>query len=81
MEDCLPHGRNLLKQFDLEGLGPCTLSCTEPTKEVVVDDGGSEASIEDHLHRLPHHLNKIYATVVTYPFWDQDHRLPGLLLL
>ena len=52
----------------------------ETVEGVVVGDGGGEAVIENHCHRLLHHLHEAYATVVTSPFQDQDHRLPDHLL-
>ena len=70
MEERLPHGRNLLKQFDLEGGGPRTATLPEPMEGVVVGDGGGEAAIKNQLHRLPHHLHKPYDAVVTDPFQD-----------
>ena len=45
MEDLFPRGRNLLKQFDLEGCGPCATSHPEPMEGVVLVDGGVEATI------------------------------------
>ena len=83
-EDCIYYqlfqGRNLPKQFDLEGVSPCTATCPEPGQEVVVGDGGGEAVIENHHHCLPYHLHEAYAAIVPFPFQDQDHRLPGRLL-
>ena len=45
MEERLPHGRNLLKQFDLEGGGPRTATLPEPMEGVVVGDGCGEAAV------------------------------------
>ena len=80
MEDRPPQGCNLLKQLDLKGGGARTTTCPEFVEEVVVSDGGGEAAIDNHRHRLPNHLHKAYSTVVPYPFWDQDHRFLGRIL-
>ena len=80
MEDRLPQGRNLLKQLDLEGGVPRTVTRPESVEGFVVVDGGSEAAIENHRHYLPNHLHKAYVTLVPSPYWYQDHRLPGRLL-
>ena len=80
MEYCLPQGHNLLDQLDLEGGGPSTATLPEPVEGVVLGDGGGEAVIENHLHRLPDLLHEAYAAVVPYPFRDQDHHLSGRLL-
>ena len=69
VKDLLPHGRNLLEQFYLEGGGPCTATCPEPMKGVVVGDEGSEVVIDNHGHCFPHQLPETYATVVSAPFW------------
>ena len=66
----LHHGHNLLEQFDLEGGGTRTSTRLEPMKRVFVGDGGGEVAIENHRHRLPHHFQDTYATVVYAPFWD-----------
>ena len=50
MEDRFPNGRNLLKQFELEGCGPCAASLIEAMEGVVVGDRVSEAAIEYNLH-------------------------------
>ena len=68
VEDLLPHGRNLLKHFDLKGGGPCAATHPEPMEVFVVGDGGVESAIENHHHFLPHHLHKTYAAVFTAPF-------------
>ena len=65
MENRLPHGRNLLKQLDLEGEGPCTATRSEFMKGFVVGDGVGKASIYNRFHRLLHHLHETYAAVVT----------------
>ena len=57
MEDRFPHGRNLLKKFDLEGCVPRAAFFLELMEGVVVGDGGCEASIEYHRRRLTHHLH------------------------
>ena len=80
LEDRLPQGLNLLKQLDLEGGGPCTTTRSEYVEGVVVGDGGGEAAIENHLHRLPNHLHEDYDVLFPSPFRYQDHRLPGRLL-
>ena len=80
MEHCLPQGLNILDQIDLEVRSPCTLTHPEPVDGVVVGDGGSEAAIDNHRHCLPHHLHGAYAAVVTSPFKDQDHHMPGRIL-
>ena len=80
MEHCLPQGYNLLEQLDLESGFPCTATRLEPVKGVVLGDGGGEAAIENHHHRLPYHLHKAYTAVFPSPFWDQDNCLPGRLL-
>ena len=69
MEDHLPHGRKLLKQFDLKSGGPCTATHSEPMEDVVVGDGGVEAVIENHHPCLTHHLHETYAAVVSDSFW------------
>ena len=80
MEDRLPQGCNLLKQIELEGGGPCTVTHPESMEEVVVGDVGGEVVIKNHRHRLPDHLHEAYVTIVPPPFWYRDHRMPGLLL-
>ena len=80
MDHRLLQGRNLLEQVYLKGGGPHTTTCPEPVDIFVVGDGGSEAAIENHHHRLSHHLHEAYAAIVTSPFWYQDHPLPGRLL-
>ena len=62
------------------GDGPRTTTRLELVEEVVVGDGGGEAAIKNHRHRLPHHLHKAYAALVTSPFQDHDPCLPGRLL-
>ena len=52
MEHCLPQGCKMLEKIDLEGGGPRTATHSEPVEEVVVGDGGGEAAIENHRHRL-----------------------------
>ena len=69
-----------MKQLDLKGGGPCTTTHLESVEGVVVGDGGGEAAIENHRHRLLDHLHESYAVVVPSPFRDQDHRLPVRLL-
>ena len=68
MEDRLPHGCNLLKQFDLEGGSPHTAPHPGPSEGFVVGYGGGEAETENHCHRLPHQLHETYAAVVTTTF-------------
>ena len=53
--------------------------CLEPIEVVMVGDGGGEAVIKNHRHRLPHQLHKTYnySTLVTPPFRYQDHCLSG----
>ena len=70
MEDRFPHGHNMLENFDLEGCGPHAAYRPEPMEGVVLGDEGGEAMIYYNLHRLPHHLHKIYAASVISPFWD-----------
>ena len=70
MEDCLPHVHNLLKQFDLKGGSTRTATLPKPMEGFMVGDGGGEAEIENHRHRLPHHLHETYSTVVTSPFQE-----------
>ena len=65
VEDLLPHGRNLLEQFDIGGGGSHTVTSPESIERVGVSDGGVEAAIENYRHRLPHHLHENYAAVVT----------------
>ena len=45
MKDLLPHGLNLLDQFDLEVDGPRTVTRTKLMEVVVVGGGGGEAAI------------------------------------
>ena len=47
---------------------------------VVVGDGGGEAAIENHRHRLPHNLHETYSVAVAAPFRGYYHHLPGCLL-
>ena len=46
----------------------------------MVGDGGGEAAVENHRHRLPDHLHEAYVALVPSPFRDQYHLLPGRLL-
>ena len=71
VEYCLPQVRNLLNQLDLRGGGPRTTTRPESVEGVVVGDGGGEAAIENHRHRLLYHLHKAYSAVVPSPFQDQ----------
>ena len=57
MKELLPHGCNLLEQFDLKGVGLYTVTRPEPMKGVVVGDGDGEVAIDNHHHFLPHHLH------------------------
>ena len=45
VKDLLPHGRNLMYQFDLEVDGPRTTTRPEPMEGVMVCGGGGEAEI------------------------------------
>ena len=45
VKDLLPHGLNLLDQFDLEVDGPRTTTHPEPMEGVMVCGGGGEAEI------------------------------------
>ena len=71
---------NLIKQFDLKGCIPCTASLPEPIEGFMVGDGGDEAAIEYHHHRLPHRLHNTYAALVPSLFRDYYYHLPGSLL-
>ena len=67
MEDRLPQGCNLLKQIDLKGGGPRTATRLESVEGVMLGDGGGEAAIENHRHRLTNHLHDAYTAVLTSP--------------
>ena len=80
MEERLPQGRNLLKQLDLKGDDPRTATHPESVEESVIGDGGGEAAVQNHRHRLTNHLYEAYNTILPSPFRDQNHGLPGRLL-
>ena len=73
MEGRLHQRRNLMEQLELEGGGLHTANHPEYVEEVVLGDGGGEAAIKNHHHRLPNHLYEAYAVVVSSHFQDQDH--------
>ena len=80
MEDHLPQGCNLLNNFEFKGGGPRTATHPKSVEEVVVGDGGGEAAIENHRHRLTNHLREAYTAVVPSPFRYQDHHMTGRFL-
>ena len=45
IQDLLPHGRYLMKQFGLKSGNTCAKTCLEFMEEVVVGNGGCEPSI------------------------------------
>ena len=67
MEYCLSQVCNLLNQLDLGGGVPRTATHPESVEGIVVGDGGGEAAIENHRHRLTYHLHKSYSAVAPPP--------------
>ena len=67
VEYCLSQVCNLLNQLDLGGGVPRTATHPESVEGIVVGDGGGEAAIENHRHRLTYHLHKAYSAVAPPP--------------